>query len=299
MNYKLLISILLVAIVWGTTFLGIKIGVETVPPWYVAGFRQLLAGIILFLFLWSTKKLRRISRQEFWFQIMISFFIFVGANGLTTVAEQHLTSSLTSLLSSLSPIFIFLGSVSVGIEKISGKVITGLLMGFFGIIFIFWDGIKELSNPQYLTGILTLILALISWTLGVLFFKKKESNPDNLLIYLLYQFLFAGVFQIFLGVIFSEKIELETWSIRSIIAIIYLAVFGSVITYYAYYYLLDKLLPTQVSMLSYINTVLSIFLGWWILNEEISLKFIIATVLIISGVFVMNFKASKFLKRKS
>lgn len=298
LNTKLIISIFIVAIIWGTTFLGIKIGVETIPPWFVAGFRQLIAGLIMLPVLVFSKQLKWIGWANLRTQLFVSLCIFVGANGLTTVAEQHLTSSLTALLSALSPVFIFIGSLMIGIEKFSGKVISGIVLGIGGVVCIFWDGIKELANPDYLGGILTLILGLISWAIGVLYFKKKTSNVHSLFLNLFYQFIFAGLAQIILGFLSGEKIHLGSWSYRSISAVLYLAVFGSVITYFAYYYLLEKLRPIQVSMLTYINTIISIFLGWLVLNEAISAQFLLATLLIISGVFVMNYCPGIFQRKK-
>ena len=102
----------------------------------------------------------------------------------------------------------------------------------------------------------------------------------------------------FFGFAFSKDYHFNEWSNRSIFAIVYLAIFGSVITFYAYHYLLKNLLATQVSMLSYINTIIGIFLSWLILDEKISAKFIIATILIISGVFIINYRPDIFRRKK-
>ncbi len=290
LNSKTIIAILIVAIVWGTTFLGIKIGVETVPPWFVAGFRQFLASLILLPFLIFTKNLKWIGWKNFRIQLTLSSLLLIGANGLTTVAEKNLTSSLASLISALSPVFIFIGSMIIGMEKFTIRTLVGLLMGFSGIIFIFWDGLSELSNPDYRNGLIVMILALLGWAIGTIYTKKLHVQNNSLFLNLFYQFAWAGIIQLIFAVSFSNKIEFESWSVKSITAIIYLAVFGSVLAFFAYNYLLKTLLPTQVSMLSYVNTIISIFLSWLILGESISEKFIIATALIISGVFIINYK---------
>lgn len=157
LNTKSIIAIFTVAIVWGTTFLGIKIGVETVPPWFVAGLRQFLAALILLPFLLFKKNLKWIGWKNFRIQITLSSLMLIGANGLTTVAETNLTSSLTSLISALSPVFIFIGSIVIGMEKFTFRTLIGLLMGFFGIVFIFWDGLKDLANPDYRIGVFVLV----------------------------------------------------------------------------------------------------------------------------------------------
>jgi len=290
LSSKTIIAIFVVAIVWGTTFLGIKIGVETVPPWFVAGLRQFLASLVLLPILIYTKNLKWIGWRNFRIQITLSSLMLVGANGLTTVAEENLTSSLTSLISALSPIFIFVASMAIGMEKFTYRTMAGLLMGFFGVLFIFWDGINDLMNPSYRLGLLILIIAIMSWGLGTIYTKKINVKNNNLFLNLFYQFAFAGIIQLIFAFSFSETIDISAWSVKSISAIIYLAVFGSVLAFFSYHYLLRTLLPTQVSILSYVNTIISIFLSWLILGETISTKFIIATACIISGVFIINYK---------
>jgi len=294
LNSKTIICIFIVAIVWGTTFLGIKIGVETIPPWFVAGFRQFLAALILLPILLFKKELKWIGWKNLSIQITLSSLMLIGANGLTTVAEKDLTSSLTSLISALSPVFIFIGSMIIGMEKFTFRTLIGLLMGLFGVIFIFWDGINDLTDPNYRNGLLILILALVCWGAGTIYTKKLHSENNNLFLNLFFQFAFAGIVQLIFAFLFSEKIDFESWSTKSISAIVYLAVFGSVTAFFAYHSLLKTLLPTQVSILSYVNTIISIFLSWLILGETISGKFLIATTCIISGVFIINYKPGMF-----
>ena len=298
LNSKTIIAILIVALVWGTTFLGIKIGVETVPPWFVAGFRQLLASLILLPFLIFTKNLKWIGWKNFKIQLTLSSLLLIGANGLTTVAEKNLTSSLASLMSALSPVFIFIGSMIIGMEKFTIRTLIGLLMGFFGVVFIFWDGLRELANPDYRNGLIVMILALLCWASGTIYTKKLHVQNNNLFLNLFYQFAGAGIVQLILAFTFSDTIDFSAWSVKSISAIVYLGIFGSVLAFYAYNYLLKTLLPTQVSILSYVNTIISIFLSWLILGETISEKFIIATFLIISGVFVINYRHGMFKQQK-
>ena len=290
MNSKTIICIFVVAIVWGTTFLGIKIGVETVPPWFVAGFRQFLAALILLPILLYKRNLKWIGWKNFSIQITLASLMLVGANGLTTVAEKNITSSLTSLISALSPVFIFVASMIIGMEKFTFRTLIGLLMGLFGVVFIFWDGIHDLTNPDYRNGLLILLLAVMCWGIGTIYTKKLHTENNNLFLNLFYQFAFAGIIQLIFAFQFSGEIDFASWSVQSISAIIYLAVFGSVAAFFAYHYLLRTLFPTQVSILSYVNTIISIFLSWLILGETISAKFLIATAFIICGVFIINYK---------
>jgi drug/metabolite transporter (DMT)-like permease len=296
-DIKLIIAIILVAIVWGTTFLGIRLAVETIPGWFVAGIRQMIAGIIMLMILLYRKELKWIGWKNLSYQLLFSTLMLIGANGLTTVAEETLTSSLASLISATTPILVFVGSILIGLQKFSFKGLIGVLLCFSGILFIFWNGLQDLSNPTYLNGILLMLGAISGWALGTLFTKKLNLKVDNITLNLFYQFIFAGIMQIGLAFIFSENYNFDNWSLKSISAMIYLAIFGSVVAFYSFHYALTKVSPIQISILSYINTIIAILLGWLVLNEEITTKFIIATCLIITGVFVTNYNPELF-KRK-
>ncbi|WP_426278832.1 DMT family transporter [Chryseobacterium sp. S-02] len=297
-DYKLLFAILTVAIVWGTTFLSIRVAVETIPAWFVAGIRQFLAGLIMLIILISRKQLQWIGWKNLSYQLMISLLMLVIANGMTTVAEETVTSSLTSLISACSPILIFLGSVALGLQQFSLRALIGVLMCFSGIVVIFWDGIQDLQNPDYAMGILFLFIAIAGWASGTLITKKMNIKNHNISLSLFYQFIFAGIVQIIFAFLFSENYNFGNWSIKSISAMLYLAIFGSVAAFFAYHYALTKVSPVQVSILAYVNTIISIFLSWLILDEKISAKFIIAAVLIIIGVFVTNYNREMFKKQR-
>ncbi|MFV0196287.1 EamA family transporter [Empedobacter falsenii] len=297
-DIKLLIAVCIVAIVWGTTFLGIRVAVETIPGWFVTGIRQFLAGIIMLIVLISKKELKWIGWKNLSYQLIFSTLMLIGANGLTTVAEENLSSSLAALISATSPILVFLGSIFIGLQKFSYRGFLGVLLCFGGVIFIFWDGIQELANPEFRTGIILLFCAITGWASGTIFTKKMNIQSKNISLNLFYQFMFAGIVQIIFALVFTENYNFENWSIKSISAMIYLAIFGSVITFFSFHYALTKISPIQVSILSYFNTIIAIILGWLILDEEISIKFIFATILIICGVFITNYKPEMFKNKR-
>lgn len=297
-DYKLTFAILTVAIVWGTTFLSIRVAVETIPAWFVAGIRQFLAGIIMLIILLYRKQFSWIGWKNLGYQLIFSLLMLVIANGLTTVAEETMTSSLTSLISATSPIVVFLGSLALGLQKFTLRAFIGLLMCFSGIVFIFWDGIKDLANPEYRIGIVLLFTAILGWASGTLFTKKLKIQSKSISLNLFYQFIFAGILQLIFAFLFSEDYNFGNWSLKSFAAMLYLALFGSVAAFFAYHYALTKVSPVQVSILAYVNTIISIFLSWLLLKEEISAKFIIAAVLIIFGVFVINYNPQMFKKQR-
>lgn len=294
-DLKLIAALVTVAIVWGTTYLGIRIAVQTIPPWFVAAIRQILATLILLVYLLRTNKLKWIGFTDFKRQFILGNLMFVLANGLTTVAEQILPSGLTSLLAALSPLVIFMGSVLVGIQNPTIKGFAGVVIGFAGVAFIFREGLGDLLDPNYKKGVLILFTAVIGWAIGTIYSKVNAHKSTDLFVDLFYQFGCAAVVQTIFAFVFSKDINPSSWSINSIAAVIYLAIFGSVIAYFAYSYALKKVTATEVSILSYFNTIIALFLGWLILNEPITFDLVIATVLIIIGVFITNYKKKQLL----
>jgi len=289
-DYKLLISLVVVAIVWGTTYLGIRIAVESIPPWYITSLRQGLAALIVFFFLIYKKQLVWIGWENFKIQAIAAVFMIVIANGFTTIAEKTLPSGLTSILSALTPLVVFTGSTIMGLQKPNFKGFIGVLLGFSGVVFIFRDGLGAIIDPNYKTGVLFLSIAIMAWSFGTVFTKRNTHKSKNIALTLLYQFSIASIIQFVLALIFTPNVNFSLWSSRSILATIYLAIFGSVIAFICYHYALKRVTAVQVSILNYINTIIAVFLGWLLLNEVITFDFVIATALIILGVFITNYK---------
>jgi drug/metabolite transporter (DMT)-like permease len=289
-DLKLLFCLIIVGLVWGTTYLGIRIAVETMPPWYITSTRQGLAALIVLSILLYKRQLNWIGWQNFKLQFIPALFMIVIANGFTTIAEQSLPSGLTSILSALSPLFIFLGSAVFGIQKPTVKGFVGVVLGFLGVVFIFRDGLDTILEPNYKWGVFYLSIAILSWSAGTIYTKKHTHKSNTIVLNLFYQFSIAAIIQFVLALIFSPNVDFSTWSNRSILATLYLSVFGSVLAFFCYHYALKRVTAIQISVLNYINTIIAVFLGWLLLNEIITFDFIIATLLIILGIFITNYK---------
>lgn len=289
-DLKLILALSGVGLIWGTTYLGIRVAVESIPAWYVTAIRQTIASLIILVILIKQKELKWIGWPSFKRQILLSILMVVIANGMTTVAEKTIPSGLTSLINATSPLLVFLGCVFIGIQKPSLKGFAGVFIGFLGIVFIFRDGINELLEPGYRNGILSLVVAVSGWTIGTIYSKKHSAKPQYIFLNLFYQFVFSAIVQFGLALIFSGKADVSSWKTESIFAAVYLAIFGSVLGYFCYHYALKKVSASEVSILTYFNTVIAIFLGWLILNEKVDLDLIAATALIIAGVFITNYK---------
>ncbi|MDO4763310.1 MAG: EamA family transporter [Flavobacteriaceae bacterium] len=297
-NLPLTLSVLAVAIIYGTSFLGIRLAVETIPPLYVTGIRHCLAAIILFIYLFFAKQLQWIGWKNLKIQLILSTFILIMTNGLTTIAQEHITSSLASLISACTPILVFIGSVALKMQSFTLKSLIGVLLGFAGIVFIFWDGLADLTNPEYRKGMFYLFLAISGSASGALFIKLTNYKNNNIPLNLCYQFAFAGVVQIITAILTNTAFEPQKWSNQSVISMLALTIFASITAYLAYTYALTQISAVKVSLISYVNTIIAIFLGWLIADEPVNANFIISTIMIILGIFITNYKPEMF-KRNS
>jgi drug/metabolite transporter (DMT)-like permease len=275
---------------WGTTFLGIRIGVETIPPFLVSGMRNLVAGSLIMIYLFVAKKTERIQLHHLARAFILALLMIVIGNGLTTYAEKYISSGLTSLISTLSPLVVLLFNLVLGYEKLSLKTVAGIFLGLFGMYLLYENNMSDFMKPEYRKGIGSLLLAIVAWSAGTLVTKRAKSNPLGMLMNVSLQMLIAGtiLFGLHLGI--HGSIEPSVWSLRSIAAVIYLALFGSLIGYVAYNYLMTQWSSTRVTVLAYVNVVIALFFGWLILDETITSRIILATTVIVSGVVLVNYK---------
>jgi len=287
------LALFCVAFFWGTTFLAIRVGVETIPPFILAGIRNLISGAIIFVYLYSQKKLEKVSPRQFLHAFILSILMIVLANGLTTYAEKYITSGLASLISTLSPFCVLVLNLLFGYEKLSVKTVIGILLGMFGIFLIYQSSLSDLLIPEYRHGVFALLLAILAWAVGTIIMKRGNQNALTMLMNICVQMLIAGVILTSIQCYVSPNISTDSWSLQSIFAMVYLAIFGSVVGYVAFSYLLTQLPSTKVVVLSYVNLVVALFLGWLLLDEIITSRIITAAVLIISGVVIVNYKRAK------
>ena len=272
-DLKLIFSLVIVGIVWGTTYLGIRVAVESIPPWFITSIRQGIAALIVLGILLYKKQLSWIGWNNLKFQLIPSLLMIVIANGFTTIAEQTLPSGLTSIMSALSPVIIFIGGIIFGIEKPRLKGLIGVLLGFLGVVFIFRNGLEDILDPNYKTGMLFLSIAIMSWSAGTVYSKKHTHKSNNIALNLFYQFSISTVIQFVLAFIFSSETDLNSWSLRIIVAVLYLAVFGSVLAFFCYHYALKRVTAVQVSILNYVNTIIAVFFSLLIISYTSSVIF--------------------------
>jgi drug/metabolite transporter (DMT)-like permease len=280
-----------VCIIWGTTYLAIKIGVTDLPPLLFAGIRWTIAGP-LFLLIISFKKYSMPKKEELIPLAVMGISLIGVTNGLVVVAAQWLPSGLTSLFIATLPLWVIsLEFIFPPHLKMNKLLVGGLLIGFIGVAIIFIGDAKYVFDTGYLLGVICILIGVISWAGGSLYSKNKKVSTHPL-VSAGFQMFFAGIAQTTVGLILGEASEFE-FTRNSFLAFTYLLFFGAMGGYASYIYAISHLRVSFVATYSYINPVIALFLGWLVLDETIDLNIILSAMLVLIGIAMVNNGAKK------
>lgn len=275
-----------ICIVWGTTYLAIRIGVTDLPPMLFAGLRWIIAGILMTILL-NLRQYRLPALKDLKHLAVVGILLLGVANGLVVVAEQWLPSGLTALILSTLPFWV------VGMEyffpnrpKINLFIIGGLLLGTAGVVLIFAQDLDITLDINILIGGLCLLGAVIAWAAGSIYWKYKKTDVRPLMGASV-QMLIAGILQTTLGLILGEQNNFHLTQ-NGVLALGYLIIFGSILGYASYIYSVTNLPLSLVSTYAYINPIIAILLGWYFLNEPLTVTVFIASGLILAGVAMVK-----------
>ena len=273
---------------WGTTYLGIKIGVPHFPPFLFSGVRYVISGaVVLLYFLLFARKERWPSGKELLRIVISGTFIFTGGNLFLVFAEKQVESGLAALVNTMFPVWIvIITRIWNPTEKTPPLALLGIFIAFAGQFLIFQGQLEAIKNPAYLGGLLFLIGGVINGSIGSVYMKKHPVTINPVLVGALQMFL-CGAFTAFLGLISGERIAEDTpaegwWSM------LYLIIAGSIIGYSLFVYALHHLPATLVSVYAYVNPIVALWLGWLILSEPVSMKSVYAMMITLTGVYLVN-----------
>lgn len=276
-----------VCILWGTTYLAIRMAVAHFPPFLFMAIRQTIAGSILAGFMLLTGKSAWPSKQEILIQAIAGFFLISVGNGFLAWAETYIPSGVAAILCSLMPMVIILVNLTINREeKPTIPIIMGVLIGLSGITMIFGQHIKEFSQAGYFLGIVLTFVSVVSWAFASVWLKKRKSNSSAFLTAGL-QLFFGGLW-LFPASFIVEDVRSATWSPEVLYPMIYLIVFGSIVAFACYTYALRKLPMTILSLHAYINPIVAVILGWMVLNETLNLRIWGAMLITLVGVYIVN-----------
>ncbi|MEJ7682415.1 MAG: EamA family transporter [Segetibacter sp.] len=279
-------------IVWGSTYLGIMIAIKSIPPFFMLGTRFFGAGVILYI--WCLIKGEKSPSLKLFGTIGLGgiLMLFIG-NGAVTWSEQYLPTGLAAIVVATVPLWFVLLDKRQWKFNFSNKlIITGFITGFAGVLLLFaGKGTSDFSGDKLkLTSFFVLVTGTIGWATGSLYSKYKEVDV-SVTMKAAVQMLAAGIVALLTGLITNEQKDfvVSHISLQSILALLYLIIMGSLVTYMAYIWLLSVRPPSLVGTYAYVNPVVAVFLGWLIAGEAISQQQMIALVVILAGVILVNF----------
>ena len=273
---------------WGTTYLAIRVGLETFPPMLFAGIRFITAGAAVFAFMYGWRR-ARLPRGREWFDLSVVGLMLLGVGtGLVVWAEQWVPSGPAALLVATSPFWVAgLERARRDGERTSIRAAAGMLIGFAGLALLVAPGLFGASlSARYLLGMIALQIACASWSAGSVYAKHHQPQVTPLMSAAV-QMLVAGFALTLIGTLTGEWRKVH-FSARSTSAFVYLIVFGSIVAYGSYTYAIRKLPLSVVSTYSYINPLIAVLLGWAVLAEPLGWRVIAATSIILGGVALVK-----------
>jgi drug/metabolite transporter (DMT)-like permease len=284
---KLVAAFAAVYVLWGSTYLAIRFGVETIPPFLMAGTRHLTAGLLLYLWL----RLRggpRPDARHWRTAIFIGGLMLLGGNGLVTWAERRVPSGLAALIVASVPLWMALIDGAQKRLRPRLPVVLGLLIGLAGLLVLVAPGNLAGNGRVDPLGAGALLLAALSWTAGSLY-SRHARLPRSILTTTAMEMIGGGALLWIAGLLFGEgsRLDLAAVSARSLLSLGYLIVFGSLIGFSAYVWLLHATTPARVSTYAYVNPIVAVLLGWALAGEAVTLRVALATVGIVASVVLI------------
>lgn len=284
-NRKVLFAYLAVCFFWGSTYLAIRIGVKDFPPFVFASIRFLIAGSIMVIYS-KLKKLEFPKDKKETVNISITgLFLLLGGNGLVVFAEQWVHSGIASLIIATVPLFMALIEYLIfKNQRLDYKGIIGLLLGFAGVFYLAFS--NQSMGAINIKGIIMLLFASLFWATGSVYSKTYKST-SSIFSKIGIQMLAGGVGLLIVSISMGEIANLRM-SIQTILALIYLIIFGSIVGYSSYIYVLQKWPASKAGTYAYVNPAVAVLLGAIILKESITVSIIFSMIIILFGVVLVQ-----------
>ncbi len=291
-TFKIVIIYSTLCFVWGSTWLAIKMSIESFPPFLSSGLRFFIASFAIF----TLMRLRGLElnrdKESLRLYFMMGFFSFVIPFGLVYWAEQFVNSGLASVLFGVYPFFVAIFSYfMIPNEKIGIIRIAGMTLGFSGIVIIFQYSFS-FSFTDYILGMFAIVLSAIMQAFMAVTIKKhgKYLNPLSMN---LVPMMIAGIIMLLVGLLFEDFTKINITE-KGVLAVLYLAIIGSVVTFTSFYWLLKKVSVIIMSLIAFITPIVAILLGWILYGEILSEKHMVGTSLVLLGVLIANLPSNAF-----
>ena len=287
-NTKAYLALIYICIMWGTTYLVIRIGVMHYPAFLFAGTRQMLAGLLLIPFALMRSREMDLSKKNILRQMLVGFLMLAMGNGMVTWGEKYIPSGIAALICSMMPLFAVLFNLaSSKKERLNPTIGLGMLLGVCGVGLIFRHNVAEITKPAYLGGIFSVLFATSAWALGSII-NKKHTSPVNPFFNSGLQLLFGGVFMLIISPFADDYTGFQLWNTDGIWALLYLVIFGSALAYAAYMFALSALPVGIATIYAYINPLIAVLAGFLFLKEELNIYTGLAFATIALSVYLVN-----------
>lgn len=284
---KAYIALGIVSFFWGTTYIASRVGAQHMPGLFLSAVRQFSSGAILVSFfllrgyqLPSWEILKKISVQ--------GLLLLCIANGALSWSLEYIGSGVAAIIAALVPLFIALFTLWLySRAKITRVMLIGLIVGFAGVVTIFYDYIGQIGNRSFAFGVGLALLSTLTWSFGTVY-TSKQKLPVDILFNVGLQMLVAGIVLLVICAFTGKYINLVNAGSAAVGSLLYLVAFGSLLAYSAFVFAVSKLPPTLVSVYAYINPVVAIGLGWLLLHEKLNATMLLGTFITLTGVFLVN-----------
>ncbi|HEV8282763.1 MAG TPA: EamA family transporter [Chitinophagaceae bacterium] len=303
-KWKIILAFAAVYLIWGSTYLAIVFAIRDIPPFLMSGMRFFLAGILLYGWCVFVRKEKQPDLSSLGKNALCGILMLFGGTGSLAWAEQYISSGLAAIIITSIPFWFVLLDKKQWSFYFSNKIILfGLLVGFAGVALLIFFGksspVVSAPHSKQLAGMLILIVGGISWTVGSLYSKYKPAN-SSITMNTSIQLMMAGLFSTLVGIVTGEAKDFSFSQIHtsSLLALLYLAMLGSLLTYLCYIWLLQVRPAAQVSSYVYVNPIVAIVLGAIIGREIITGWHIISLIIILVGVLLVNLPKYKTIRSK-
>jgi len=284
------IAFFIIYVVWGSTYLVLTYVIEEIPPYLTAFLRFFIAAIILLLISLAFRQFKDIDIRKVKNSMLAGTMMLGIGSGVTSWVLQYLDSGFTALLISAQPLLVVFMMWISDKRKPSSQVFFGVALGIIGIyLLVSQNGI--LADPDQWFAILAIVGCLFSWGIGSIFISKADM-PKSFLVNTFIQFTSGSLFTLIMSFMFDDlsNVNLFNLSEFTYYAMLYLAIFGSVLAFLSFTFLLKNVTPDKVSTATYVNPIIALLLGWWFRDELVTIQSLVAALIMLTGVVLINFK---------
>ncbi len=289
-RFALVVAFAIVYVVWGSTYLAIRFAIETLPPFLMAAARFLTAGTVLYVWARFVAGAAKPGRAQWRAAAIVGSLLLLCGNGLVVWSELRIPSGVAALLGGTTPLWmVLIDWLRRGGVRPTGQVVVGLLCGLVGLVWLVGPGSLAGGGRIDLLGAAAVVLACLTWAIGSIY-QRHAPMPASPSLSTAMQMLAGGVGLLVVGSALGEfhGVDVAAFSLRSVLGFLYLVVFGSIIAFSAYVWLLRASTPARVSTHAYVNPVVAVLLGWALADEPLTPRMLVAVAVIVSGVALIT-----------